>query len=157
MARTVRETRQERIDKWAQEGHACVCFNLRRAARAITRLYDEGMRRTDLRVTQLSILGVTMALGPVTVTRLAEATGTDRTTLTRNLNVLRKQGLLRVETGGDRRERVVTLTDRGREALANAYPIWKEAQARVVNSFGRERLKRLLSELAAVVAVTRRG
>lgn len=157
MSKTARDTRQERIDKWAREGHTCVCFNLRRAARAITRLYDEGMRRTDLRVTQLSILGVTLALGPVTVTRLAEAAVTDRTTLTRNLRVLTKQGLIRVETGGDRRERVVTLTDRGRQALAEAYPAWKGAQARVVKSFGRERLKKLLSDLESVVAISRQA
>lgn len=155
MPKAIRYKRQERVNRWAQEGRACVCFNLRSAARAITRLYDEGMRRTGLRVTQVSILGVSTALGPVTVTRLAEVTVTDRTTLTRNLRVLERKGLVSLETGDDRRERKVAVTDRGREALAEAYPLWKEAQAQVAKRFGTDRLQRLLSELSAVVAATR--
>lgn len=155
MSRMARELVQRHVGRFAHEGPSCVCANLRKTARAITQLYDERMRGTGLRATQLSILGVTLARGPVTVTRLAEATVTDRTTLTRNLRVLEKQGLIRVEIGGDRREREVSLTDRGRESLAKAYPLWKEAQAHVARQFGRERLERLLSDLAGVVAVTR--
>lgn len=157
MAKTLQGTTQERIARWGREGRTCVCFNIRSAARAITRLYDEQMRHAGLRATQLSLLGMTMALGPVTVTRLAEAAVTDRTTLTRNLRVLKKEGLIRVGSGGDRREREVSLTDRGRRAIAKAYPLWKEAQARVSKRFGKERLERLLSELRKVVAVSRQG
>jgi DNA-binding MarR family transcriptional regulator len=57
--------------------------------------------------------------------------------------------------GQDRREREVRLTDRGREVLAQVYPIWKEVQAEVAKRFGRERLARLLSELSALVEVAR--
>jgi DNA-binding MarR family transcriptional regulator len=146
----------QRIQRFSHEGRACTCFNLRKAARAITQLYDEAMRETGLRANQVSLLGVTLELEPVTVTRLSQATVTDRTTLTRNLRQLEKQRLIRVTPGDDRRERVIALTERGREALAGAYPKWKEAQARVAQSVGQERLQRLLSDLSALVAATRR-
>ncbi len=146
---------QQRARKLAEEGPSCTCFNLRKAARAITQFYDEVLRETGLRATQLSLLTVVMARQPVTVTRLARATVTDRTTLTRNLKLLEKQGLIRLEAGTDRRERTVTLTDRGRETLASAYPKWKEAQAGVARSVGEERLHRLLSDLSALVAATK--
>ncbi len=146
---------QQRAGKLTQEGPSCTCFNLRKAARAITQFYDEAMRETGLRVTQLSLLTVVMARQPMTVTRLARASVTDRTTLTRNLQLLEKQGLIRLEAGIDRRERTVTLTDRGREALAGAYPKWKEAQAKVAQRVGQERLQRLLSDLSALVAATK--
>ncbi len=146
---------QQRAGKLREEGPSCTCFNLRKAARAITQFYDEAMRETGLRVTQLSLLTVVMARQPVTVTRLARASVTDRTTLTRNLKLLDKQGLIRLEAGIDRRERTVSLTDRGREALASAYPQWKEAQGRVSRSVGQERLERLLSDLSALVAATK--
>jgi DNA-binding HxlR family transcriptional regulator len=81
--------------------------------------------------------------------------GTDRTTLTRNLRPLEKQGLLRVEPGADRRERKVTLTARGERTMAEALPLWEAAQARVTNSFGQERLRRLFAELAALAAAGR--
>jgi len=156
MSKTVRDTAQQQMSKLAEEeGPTCVCGNLRKAARAVTQLYDEVLRPTGLRVTQFGILGATMAMEPVTVTRLAEVTVTDRTTLTRNLKLLERQGLIQVEPGNDRREREVTLTDRGREALAKGYPLWKEVQAKVAKRFGQERLARLLADLSAVVQVTR--
>lgn len=145
------------MGKLAEEGPECVCFNIRKAARAVTQLYDEVFRPTGLRATQLSILTVTNRLGPITVTRLAEVTVTDRTTLTRNLRLLQKRGLIRIETGNDRREREVTLTDRGRTALARAYPLWKEVQSQVAQGLGPARLRRLLSDLRDTVTLTQAG
>jgi len=137
------------------QGAECVCGNLRKAARAVTQLYDEVLRPTGLRVTQFSILGATMAMEPVTVSRLAEATVTDRTTLTRNLKLLQEQGLIRVDPGNDRREREVTLTDQGRKAVAKAYPLWQKAQTHVVKGLGEGRWRGLRGELSAVVSLTR--
>ena len=137
------------------KGAECACGSLRKAARAVTQLYDEALRPTGLRITQFGILGATMAMQPVTVTRLAEETVTDRTTLTRNLRLLEEQGLIRVETGNDRREREVTLTDRGREALVKALPNWQKAQAYVVKGLGEGRWKALREELSALISVAR--
>ena len=91
----------------------------------------------------------------MTVTRLAEATVTDRTTLTRNLRLLEKQGLIQVDLGHDRREHEVRLTERGREVLAHVYPIWKEVQDEMAKRFGSKRLARLLVELSALVEVAK--
>jgi DNA-binding MarR family transcriptional regulator len=137
------------------KGAECACGNLRKAARAVTQLYDEALRPTGLRVTQFGILGATMAMEPVTLTRLADATVTDRTTLTRNLALLQKRGLIRIRAGDDRREREVTLTKRGRGALFRGFPLWQEAQARVVNGLGEERWKALHEGLSAVVSLAR--
>jgi DNA-binding MarR family transcriptional regulator len=155
MSNTRRDTIQQRMGQLAQEGSSCVAFNIRKAARAVTQLYDERMRPCGLRSTQLSILAKTLILEPVTVTRLAQATVTDRTTLTRNLSLLEQQGLIRVDMGSDRREREVRLTDRGRDVLAQVYPIWREVQAEVAQHFGHERLARLLAELSALIEVAR--
>jgi DNA-binding MarR family transcriptional regulator len=155
MSMTTQDTIQQRMGQLAQEGSSCVSFNIRKAARAVTQQYDERMRPCGLRSTQLSILGKTLVLEPVTVTRLAEVTVTDRTTLTRNLRLLEQQGLIQVDRGKDRRERKVRLTERGREVLAHVYPIWQAVQAEVATRFGSNRLARLLAELSALVEVAR--
>ena len=138
-------------------GSVCACFNIRKAARVVTQLYDEALRSQDLRGTQFTLLVVVRNRGPVTVKQLAETTVTDRTTLTRNLRPLEKKRLIRIEAGKDRRERIVTLTDRGDRTLANALPLWDRAQAQITSGLGQERLRRLLADLSAVVAVTQRG
>lgn len=155
MRRARQDAGGQQIGKLGEEGSACVCFNLRKAARAVTQLYDEKLRPTGLRTTQLSVLAVTEKLGPLTVSRLAEATVTDRTTLTRNLKLLEEQGLVRITPGADRRERQVGLTERGRRALAEAYPLWKGVQAEVAKGLGPDRMERLLTDLSAAVALTR--
>ncbi len=155
MVRKGRDTVGRQMGRFAGEVPVCACFNVRKAARAITQLYDDVLRPSGLRVTQFSILAVTRRLGPVSVTRLAEETVTDRTTLTRNLKLLEGQGLIRVSHGTDRREREVSVTERGRKALVDAFPLWKRVQDRVAKSLGPERLRRLLADLAATVAVTR--
>jgi DNA-binding MarR family transcriptional regulator len=145
----------QRLSQLAQECSGCISFNIRKGARAITQLYDERMRPFGLRSTQLPILATTLLQEPVTVSRLAKVTLTDRTTLTRNLRLLEQQGLIQIGKGQDRRAREVRLTDRGREVLAQVYPVWKAVQAEIATRFGRERLAALLSELSTLVEVSR--
>ena len=131
----------------------CACFNLRKVTRAVTQLYDDMLRPSGLRVTQFSLLVVGRMMGPVSVTRLAEMTVMDRTTLTRNLELLRKQGLIEVARGEDRRTRIVTITPRGNAALAEAMPFWKKAQAHVVKAMGQERWTAMQTDLGEMVAL----
>lgn len=143
------------ISKSVKAGQVCACFNLHKATRAITQLYNEVLRPTGLRISQFALLVATRRLEPITVRRLAQAVVMDRTTVTRDLKPLEKQGLIRIEVGEDRRERQVTLTTRGHQALAGAFPLWEQAQARVAQGLGQERLQRLLADLSAAVAVAR--
>ena len=80
----------------------CVGFNLRKANRAVSQLYDEMLRPTGIRGTQYSLLVVLKIVGSVLVTELAEKIVMDRTTLSRNLEVMEKQGLVSVTPGEDR-------------------------------------------------------
>ncbi len=75
----------------------------------------------------------------------------DRTTLTRNLKPIQREGLIRIGTGEDRRERIVHLTAKGRRRLDRAVPLWKKAQSRVVRAVGRDGFERLLSDLGELV------
>jgi len=143
------------VRKRLTEGQACACFNVRKTARVITQLYDEVLRPTGMRITQFALLMAAGGLGPVTVTRLAKLGAMDRTTLTRNLRPLEERELIHIESGEDRRERQVTLTPRGQHALATAFPLWQEAQAKIVKGFGQERLQRLYAELADLRAISR--
>lgn len=138
----------------AEEASGCVCFNFRKAARAVTQLYDATLEPSGLRATQFSLLTVLQIRRSVTISRLARAMVMDRTTLTRNLQPLEKRGLVTVVAGRkDRRTREVALTARGRKALAKALPLWRAAQARSVGAMGKTRWKRLRSDFAPVVAL----
>jgi DNA-binding MarR family transcriptional regulator len=136
-------------------GRTCACFKVRKAARSITKLYEEVLRPTGLRATQFSLLMATRVMGPVTVVKLAQIMVMDRTTLTRNLQVLEKRGLISIKPGEDRREREVTLTALGMEVLTKAVPLWEEAQEWVKKGLGEERLHNLLGDLSEMIFLTK--
>jgi DNA-binding MarR family transcriptional regulator len=53
----------------------------------------------------------------------------ERTTLTRNLQLLEKKGLVAVAGDDDRRVRRIAVTRKGEAAASAALPAWKRAQA----------------------------
>ncbi|MFZ0928865.1 MAG: MarR family transcriptional regulator [Syntrophobacteraceae bacterium] len=152
------EDRLKTLDraKCREVGRSCACYNLRRAARAVTRLYDDFLRPSGLRTTQVSLLMSAKLRGPVTLGKLAEMTVTERTTLTRNLTVLEKKGFIRIDPGeSDRRERQVTLTRRGEEALLVVIPLWEKVQSHIEQGLGTDRLGSLLKDLSEIVHLAR--
>lgn len=135
----------------------CACACLRRAARAVTRVYDEAFRPMGYRATQVGILTVLAEMGPVTLSELAEETVTDRTTLTRNLRLLERKGLICLECGDDRRERRVCMMKGGDQLLRAARPRWARAQERMIRRVGKHRFERLVADLSTVVEAAQRG
>jgi DNA-binding MarR family transcriptional regulator len=75
----------------------------------------------------------------------------DRTTLTRNLGPLSKQGWA---VGKDHRMRVVTLTQEGKRVLAQALPLWQQAQSQVLDRLGPQHVEALLAELSTAAALS---
>ncbi len=131
----------------------CVCANLRKASRAVTQLYDEALQPAGLRATQYTLLVALSLAGSITITDLAQKLVMDRTTLTRNLTLLEHQGLVTIAPGIDQRTRMISLTNRGREALKKALPLWEQAQKRVVSGLGHNRWDTLLMDLSDVVSL----
>ena len=106
----------------------CACLKVRMAARAVTRAYDSALRPLGLRATQLSILVAIAIDGAISIAALASFLGMDRTTLTRNLRPLEKEGMISVGPEGWRRSRTLEITRKGRLRLHEALPLWERAQ-----------------------------
>ncbi|HEX6433784.1 MAG TPA: MarR family winged helix-turn-helix transcriptional regulator [Gemmatimonadales bacterium] len=129
----------------------CTCFNLRKAARAVTQMYDEFLRPSGLRATQFSLLMLVRGRGPVGITDLAEMAVMDRTTLKRNVELLEREGLVRIEPGEDARVREVSLTAAAEKRLGEALPLWQRAQSHITGELGQRRTDRLLGDLSAAI------
>jgi len=134
------------------EARRRACATIRRTDRVLTQFYDEILAPSGLYITQFTTLATLAEAAPISINHLAELLVMDRTTLTRNLELLTKQQLVRIEEGKDRRMRLVFLTQEGEQALRRAWPLWQEAQARIERALGRERFEGLLTDLSAVLA-----
>jgi DNA-binding MarR family transcriptional regulator len=106
----------------------CVCTAARRQSRELTRAFERAMRGSGVRGTQFTLLATLVQTGAIPTTRLADLQGLERTTLTRNLGRLVRDGFVRIDEGEDRRVRKVAITPAGEEAARRAYPFWKKAQ-----------------------------
>ena len=130
----------------------CDCTASRMAARYLTAFYDRALAPVRLRATQFSILRRTALLGRTTITALAQALATDRTTLAANLKPLEREGLLLVQPSAtDGRARLIEITAAGLECLEKAIPLWQEAQDRFEGVFGSVEAERLRTALSAVL------
>ncbi|MDJ0707669.1 MAG: MarR family winged helix-turn-helix transcriptional regulator [Leptolyngbyaceae cyanobacterium MO_188.B28] len=130
----------------------CLCNHLRKADRVVRQIYDEALRPYGLKTTQFTLLNAIRLRGPIKQTDLAECTVTDRTTLTRNLSSLEKQGLVQLQPGADRRVKEISLTPQGHQRLAEAYPHWKQAQTQTEERLGRSLVRQLLAELNEITS-----
>ena len=132
----------------------CMCFNLRKAARSLTQTYDAALRPAGITGPQFTLLSAVMRQGPVSLSDLAAGLGMDRTTLTRNLKPLQRDGLVASAEGDDRRVRLLTLTAAGRVRLSEAEPLWRDIQSRVTGTFGHGPADILLAELNRISGTT---
>ena len=130
---------------------SCLCTQLRRASRGVTRRYDDALAGVGLGAAQFSLLRHVQRLGRPSISALAEAMGLDRSTLGRNLRVLEEQGLVQLREGLDLRAREIRLTEAGLQRIEQALPLWEKAQCELNARLGAERrteLMKLLDELA---------
>jgi len=114
----------------------CACANLRRAARAVTQLYDAELRRGGLRTPQFTLLRSLATQGRIRQGHLGNHLALDPTTLSRTLRSLASRGWIRSVQGADRRERHWELTPAGRRQFDRARLLWDRAQARLGAALG---------------------
>lgn len=151
-------TNSELTPERAREiGRACSHFALRRATRAITRLYDDILRPTGLRATQFTVLAIVRASEPATQNEIARIAQLDATTLTRAIRPLERRGLVRIAPGRtDRRHRIVTSTAKGRRLLLAASSYWERAQTELAARMGDDEMLSLVAALHRTASATKR-
>ena len=133
--------RMERARKVARkpaQGGKCSCTALRKASRRISQLYDTVLAPSGLKTTQRAMLAEIGRSEPTTVGRLAEALVMDAGALAHTLKPLARDGLVAVGVDPeDRRNRLITMTPRGRTRLATSDKLWENAQRGFEAAVGR--------------------
>lgn len=119
-------------------GLLCINFNLRKAARAVTTIFDRNLAPIGITSTQFSVM-VGLAYYPGhSMSALAQFLVMDRTTLTKNLKPLMRDKLIELSEGEDKRQRLLQLSKKGKAVLDKAFPLWTEAQQQVSEVLGGE-------------------
>jgi len=130
---------------------ACACTTLRKASRAVTRLYDERLAPHGMTTTQFSILrNLARADGMLPLSRLAERLVMDRTSLYRTLIPVTRAAWVAIEAGPGR-AKLARLTEAGRAAMLGAESDWQEAQAHLLGEVDRDEWQALIGTLGRLI------
>ena len=109
----------------------CYATQFRRSANAISRIYDDELRPTGLKISQFSLLRALRRLGETTMTEIAIDVALDKTTISRNIKVLIDAGWVETGTQEDARFKTARLSKSGTRKLVQAEVHWRRAQQRV--------------------------
>ena len=137
----------------AGEDSRCNCTALRKASRRISQLYGTALAPSGLKITQRAILAQISRSEPTTVGALAEALVMDSGALAHTLKPLERDRLVAIEIDpDDRRNRLITLTAKGRAKLAETDALWAKAQRGFEIAFGRAESEALREALRFLVS-----
>ncbi len=130
---------------------SCAGWHARLAARRITQFLEREMAGCGIGVAQFGLMAQIAGASDDTLAALAERTGLDQSTLSRNLRTLEGEGLVEtavVET--DLRRRAVWLTEAGARRLEAAIPVWRKAHAKLARRLSPKLARQLAAEAEAL-------
>lgn len=119
----------------------CVAGRTHKLSRTVDGIFNQELRALGLRNTQLTMLSVLAFMGSATAAELGPVLVMDKSTVSRNLRVLRDKGWIAPDRrAGDQRLRV---TRAGRSLLERALPAWERAQRRIAELIGEDGVEAL--------------
>lgn len=131
---------------------SCAGWNSRLAARRITQFLDREMTGEGLTVAQVGLMAQIAAADDDRLGALAERTGLEQSTLSRNLRTLEAEGLIEIAAvESDLRRRAVWLTEAGARRLEAAIPVWRRAHARLAKLMAPDLARRLAEGTEALI------
>jgi DNA-binding MarR family transcriptional regulator len=107
----------------------CIAGRLRLLNRVVTNIYDDALRPLGLKISQGNILILTGKMGVASPVQVCEYLQLDISTLSRNVELMRKNGWLEQVPGEDARSHPFCLTAEGKRLIEKATPAWEKAQA----------------------------
>lgn len=129
----------------------CACFRLRKASRAISLYYDSFLSKAGLKNTQYVTLKITSMTNKITITDIGKRLGLEQSTVTRNVDLLNKNGLVQISNcSTDARKKQVVITSKAKQLLQEADKLWIQAHTNLKQGLGEEKFETLIASLEQV-------
>lgn len=124
---------------------ACINLQMMRSSHYILKAYDEAYRPFGIRATQMPVLGAVARRQPVTIRQIADELESERSVMSRKLQVMEKSGWVKMSSQMVGREKSFVLTDQGKELIQKILPVRLKVQQRLMSALTQDELKLLLT------------
>ena len=122
---------------------ACIADKFKLLNRVITNLYDEALRPIGITTSQMNILVVTAKYGEVSPSQVASWLHMEKSTLSRNVRLLRNTGWIETIPGSGRSHKL-RVTSKGAAILNEGLPLWERAQRKASSLLGDDGVKEVM-------------
>ena len=110
------------------------------------------MQGVGLTLAQIGLMAQIAVSSDDTLGALAQRSGLEQSTLSRNLRTLEGDGLIEIATvENDLRRRAVWLTESGARRLEAAIPIWRKAHAKLARRLSPDLARQLADDAEALI------
>jgi DNA-binding MarR family transcriptional regulator len=137
----------EATERMARE---CIGVRVRLINRVITAVYDDALRPFALRISQANILSALAYLGATRPAMISRVLRIEKSTLSRDLELMKKKGWLESDPPVSGRSQTIRLTPLGAKLLAKIRPSWERAQAEakaLIGDDGEQALRQIAARL----------
>lgn len=131
----------------------CLAVRVRIVARAVSAVYEQAMAPHDVTIAQVNLLAALGEIGPCAPRLIGEVLQLERSTVSRNLDLLIQKGLVGALSSDAKGIREVALTQAGTEKIAAVLPDWRIAQKQAAHLLGHEGVKAVHDASASVWSV----
>ena len=129
----------------------CLAVRVRLISRAVTAIYDRALERHGLTIAQVNLMAALGAIGPCAPTALADVLQLERSTVSRNLNLLLRHGWIAATSSDAKGVREVALTRPGRKKIESVMSDWRRAQeqaSRLIGAAGVEAVRTIAADVS---------
>ena len=130
----------------------CIVMRVRLLNRVVTKIYDDCLRPHGLRAAQMNILVAVSLMRSVSPSVIERGLCLDKSTVSRNVDRMRRRGWLELVPGKDGRSHQLQVTAHGAKLLKKATTVWRQAQKKAVSLLGKDAVA-ALSRIGAALGV----
>lgn len=126
----------ERLSRIRDMSQQCIAVRIRLLSRMVTNIYDSALSPFGVKLNQISILVFVQLAGEVGYDVLCRRLKMEKSTVSRNIERMKKKGWLDVVSANGERRRLLRITPAGEKLLDAVHDVWKNAQKRAVRLLG---------------------
>lgn len=127
------------------EDPGCINMQILRASHYVLKTYDDAYRDLGIRATQMPVIGLISRKGPITIRQIADEMESERSVMSRKLQVMEKNGWVSEDPLTTGKEKSFILTNEGKALIERVLPIKQAVQNKIVSKLSDEERNLLLN------------
>ena len=127
------------------EAVGCINMQILRASHYVLKTYDDAYRDLGIRATQMPVVGLIARKGPITIRQIADEMESERSVMSRKLQVMEKNGWIIEDPATSGKEKSFILADEGSALIKRVLPVKHEVQTKILNKLSEDERNLLLN------------